>query len=620
MKYNLLMKIQEPNDLKKLEVCQLPELAQEIRDFLIENITQTGGHLAPNLGVVELTIALHYVFDSPKDCLLWDVGHQSYVHKILTGRYSEFPKLRKKNGLSGYPSPQESIHDKFHAGHSATSISLGVGIASAKKINNDKSATIAIIGDGSFTGGMVYEALNDASWRKVPLLIVLNDNKMSISENVGGIVKHLDTLRANKTYLSLKKNVYDILNNSSIGEKIIEGVFGIKSYIKKIFFHQANLFENLGVRYLGPFDGHNIKQIITIFEQIKTETSPTLIHILTHKGYGYHDATSNPIDFHGISGISDNSSLNSKKNKSWSKCFGEIIQQFVEKDSDIMVITAAMREGTGLVNFANQFPSNYIDVGIAEQHAVTLAAGLAIEGKKPIVAIYSTFLQRAYDQLLHDIAIGNLPVIFCLDRAGLVPGDGKTHQGVFDISYLRTIPNMTIMSPLTCEEFYQMIEFALNLASPVAIRYSKDICPTIEYNLPPIRLGEGIELEKGKDGIIILLGSLIEEIQYIKNELNNSQIDLGIYHLRFAKPISENVLVYLRQYENIILIEEGIQIGGVGEFLQNQLRNTNNSILLKNIGDNFPNTDTRQGLLEEYQLIGQNLINEIKNFIKKTRI
>lgn len=618
MNDKLLLNIHSPADLKTLSVEQLSILAKEIRDFLITNITKTGGHLAPNLGVVELTIALHYVFDSPEDCFLWDVGHQSYVHKILTGRQKDFPTLRKKNGLSGYPSPKESIYDKYHAGHSSTSISLGVGIATAKKMNHDPSATIAIIGDGSFTGGMVYEALNDASWRNVPLFIILNDNKMSISKNVGGIVKHLNTLRVNKFYLSLKKEIQKTLEKGSLGHWIRDGLFGIKSYFKKILFKQPNIFENLGVRYLGPFNGHNIEQLITLFRQVKLEKTPILIHVLTQKGRGYQEAITNPTEFHGISGVDDSIPSDTKKRISWSKAFGDSICELAKQEQNIIAITAAMKEGTGLVNFADQYPQNFIDVGIAEQHAVTCAAGLALQGKKPIVAIYSTFLQRAYDQIIHDIAIGNLPVIFCLDRAGLVLGDGKTHQGVFDLAYLRTIPHMTIMCPLTQEELDAMLRFALQLSSPVAIRYPKDIVPLYQMNVPSILLGQGIELKKGKDGIIVILGSLIDEIIAITHILYEKNIQLGIYHLRFAKPIADEVIHYLMCYERIIIIEEGIHNGGVGEYLHYRLMKQKNNIkiLLQNIGDEFPNTDTRENLLVEYQLIGKDLINKIINFIE----
>lgn len=606
----ILPTINNPSDLKKLSLAELSLLSDEIRDFLIDNVTKTGGHLAPNLGVVELTVALHYVFDSPKDAFIWDVGHQSYVHKILTGRQDKFPTLRKKNGMSGYPSPMESEHDIVHAGHSSTSVSLGVGIATAKKIDQNNSSTVAIIGDGSFTSGMVYEALNDASWRDVPLLIVLNDNKMSISENVGGISKHLNILRTNKMYLSLKKEVSGILSYTKIGRWIHDLLFAIKSSIKKRFFNRQNIFENLGVHYLGPFDGHNLSQLISVFEEVKNHKTTLLLHVLTQKGRGSVDALKDPINYHGISAKDDSISLNPKKGKSWSSIFGEIVCTLAEKNKDIIVLTAAMREGTGLINYSKQFPNRFIDVGIAEQHAVTCATGLAIQGKKPIVAIYSTFLQRAYDQVLHDVAIAQYPVIFCLDRSGLVPGDGKTHQGIFDIAYLRIIPNMIIMSPLTEKELQLMLTQALIWEKPVAIRYPKDIAPIWDKSTEDLILGQGIELVLGNDGVIVIFGSLLEEALMIQKLLTEYHKNYAIYHLRFAKPINDTVITYLNAKKNIILLEEGIATGGIGEYLQNKI-DKDTSLLIKNIDNQFPNTDTREGLLKDFGFEAINLTKEI---------
>ncbi|MGL4388692.1 MAG: 1-deoxy-D-xylulose-5-phosphate synthase [Brevinema sp.] len=608
MKYTILDNINFPNDLKKIAVSDLHILAQEIRHFLIENITKTGGHLAPNLGIVELTIALHYVFDSPRDSLIWDVGHQAYVHKILTGRKDLFPTLRQKKGLAGFPTPKESKHDLVHVGHSSTSVSLATGIATAKKINHDSSATIAIIGDGSFTSGMVYEALNDASWRDLPIIVILNDNKMSISENVGGISLHLNKLRTNKQYLNLKKHINKFLRASFSGRLIAGKLYNLKSFIKNIMYQQENIFENLGVSYQGPFDGHNIEQLINLFEEVKNNQEPLLLHVITKKGQGHVDSLSNPINFHGISGSQQVSSLG----KTWSQVFGDCAISFAEKDSRVVLITAAMREGTGLVKYAQKFPKRFIDVGIAEQHAVTCAAGLAIQGKKPIVAIYSTFLQRAYDQIVHDVAIGNIPVIFCLDRAGLIPADGMTHQGVFDIAYLRTIPNMTIMAPLTEEEFLMMIEFAINLHAPVAIRYPKDHAPQLSYHLPQMFLGQGVELESGDDGVFVILGSLYEEAIKARTLLKEkSQKDYALYHLRFAKPIAITTLQYLASKKNIILIEEGVR--NLGDYLHTELIKIDSTlnIVLKNTGDSFPDVDSRAGLIEDYGFSPEALIKNL---------
>ena len=612
MNKSILSMVNTPSDLKKLSLPEMSLLSEEIRTFLIDNVSKTGGHLAPNLGVVELTIALHYVFDSPKDAFIWDVGHQSYVHKILTGRKDKFPTLRKKNGMSGYPSPAESEHDIVHAGHSSTSVSLGVGIATAKKINADESATVAIIGDGSFTSGMVYEALNDASWREVPLLIILNDNKMSISENVGGIAKHLNILRTNKMYLSLKREVSGVLSHNLVGRWIHEMLFAIKLSIKKRFFSRQNIFENLGVRYLGPFDGHNLSQLITLFEEVKNHKTTLLLHILTQKGRGSEDALKDPINYHGVSAKDDSIPLNPKKGKSWSNVFGDAVCALAEKDKDIVVLTAAMREGTGLLNYSKKFSDRFIDVGIAEQHAVTCATGLAIQGKKPIVAIYSTFLQRAYDQVLHDVAIAEYPVIFCLDRSGLVPGDGKTHQGVFDIAYLRVIPKMIIMSPLTEFELQLMLQQALIWKKPVVIRYPKDIAPIWDQAPEEIVLGQGVELVEGDDGVIVIFGSLLEEALMTQTLLKSHHKNYAIYHLRFAKPINDTVIDYLNTKKNIVLLEEGVATGGIGEYLQNKI-DKNTSLLIKNIGDQFPSTDTREGLLLDFGFEAKSLVQEILN-------
>lgn len=609
MKYKILDNINNPNDLKRLSVSELDLLSEEIREFLIDNITKTGGHLAPNLGVVELTLALHYVFDSPRDSFIWDVGHQCYVHKMITGRKDLFPTIRQKNGLSGFPCPSESEHDIVHAGHSSTSVSLAVGIASAKKMNNNQTNTLAIIGDGSFTSGMVYEALNDAAWREVPLLIILNDNKMSISENVGGISLHLNKLRSNKTYLRFKQRINKFLGQTKVGRTMAGEIYSLKSVFKHILFRQKNMFENLGVKYFGPFDGHDVKHLITVFEEAKKTKEPMLLHILTKKGKGHQEACTNPINYHGIAGNNSHPS----EGKSWSKIFGESLIHFANNDENIIAITAAMREGTGLVEYSKQFPDRFIDVGIAEEHAVTCAAGLAIAGKKPIVAMYSTFLQRGYDQLLHDISIGNYPVVFSLDRAGLVPGDGKTHQGVFDIAYLRTIPNMIIMSPLVEEELFMMLDFAFKAKQPVAIRYPKDNAPVLNYSLSPIILGQGIELESGNDGVIVIFGSLVHQALEALELLRKQGQNYALYHLRFAKPIAEEVLTYLSTKKNILIIEEGI--AAIGPFLYHQLKEMDQTlnIILKSVDDCFPNTDSRAGLIQDHGFSPEDLIKDITN-------
>ncbi|MGA2143127.1 MAG: 1-deoxy-D-xylulose-5-phosphate synthase, partial [Brevinematales bacterium] len=445
----MLESVNYPEDLKKIKPADLSLLAGEIREFLIETVTKTGGHLSPNLGVVELTIALHYVFNAPIDDIIWDVGHQSYVHKILTGRKSCFGTLRMKNGLKGYPCPGESPFDPVHTGHSSTSLSIAAGIARAKIMSGDKSNTIAVIGDGSFTGGMAYEAINTISHDNLPVIIILNNNGMSISHNVGGITKYFKKLQISRPYLKFKRNLESIMLKRVplIGRPLVGMLYKIKERIKSIVVRK-NFFEDMGISYCGPIDGHNIKKLIETFEEIKNINKSIIIHVVTTKGKGYKPSEDNPGHYHGITGIAINGDTSipiEKEEDSYSKVFGKTLVRLAHDDPEIFAITAAMKTGTGLKEFADLYPGRFTDVGIAEQHAVDYAVGLSLKGKKPVVAIYSTFLQRGFDQLVHDAGISKARVLFCLDRAGLVPGDGETHQGIFDISYLRMIPDFTIM-------------------------------------------------------------------------------------------------------------------------------------------------------------------------------
>ncbi|MGL5255119.1 MAG: 1-deoxy-D-xylulose-5-phosphate synthase [Brevinema sp.] len=588
---SILDHVNSPEDVKNLSSSELKILASEIRTFLIDSVSKTGGHLAPNLGVVELTIALHRVFNSPKDSMMWDVGHQSYVHKILTGRSCFFSTLRQEGGLNGFPCPEESVHDVFHAGHASTSISICAGIAGAKRQKGETSATIAIIGDGSFTSGMVYEALNDIAWRNLPVIIILNDNKMSISENVGGISRHLDRLRTHRWYLRTKRRIHRILKHIPFGFRIAEMIYSIKAVIKNIFIQKHTIFDSLGVQYFGPFDGHDIENLTALFSYVKNEKSPILLHILTKKGLGFKESEKNPIAFHGVSG-----KFASQSGESFSSVFGRVICEVAEKDPRIMGITAAMKEGTGLVEFANRFPQRYIDVGIAESHAVGLAAGLAQQGYRPVVAIYSTFLQRAYDQCVHDVGIGSYPVIFALDRAGLVPADGPTHQGVFDIAFLLTIPNFIIFSPIDSSEMEMALKFALIQDAPFAFRYPKDVVPQHKYHLPALELGRGTFLRRGTKGVIAFFGPLLEGF-------HDPQWDgWALYHLRFAKPISESMLTDLASFERIIIVEEGV--AALGLLLKEKISviNPHAQIFLKYIKDEFPPIGTRKALLARYGL------------------
>ena len=470
-----LEKINQVNDIKQLNKKELEELAEEIRRFLIEKISVTGGHLASNLGVVELTMALHLSFDLPKDKIVWDVGHQSYTHKILTGRKDGFDTLRKFGGMSGFPKTKESDCDCFNTGHSSTSISAGLGLAMGRDALGEDNYVISVIGDGALTGGMAYEALNNASRMETNFIIVLNDNNMSISENVGGMSRYLSGLRTATAYTELKEGIYNSLNSIPVyGEKMVNGIRRTKNSLKQ-FVIPGMLFENMGITYLGPVDGHDIRQLLRVFQEAKRVKGPVLVHVLTKKGKGYAPAERHPSRFHGAEPFEVETGLpSSRKAKAgYTDIFSTVMRKMGDRDEKVVAITAAMPDGTGLKRFRNMFPQRFFDVGIAEEHAVTFAAGLAAAGLKPVVAIYSSFLQRAYDQIIHDVCIQKLPVVFAVDRAGLVGSDGETHQGIFDISYLTSIPNMTLMAPKNKWELSDMLKFAINFDGPIAIRYPR---------------------------------------------------------------------------------------------------------------------------------------------------
>jgi len=623
----MLESVNFPEDLKKLNLKDLSILACEIRQFLIDNVTRTGGHLSPNLGVVELTIALHYVFDAPADDIIWDVGHQSYVHKILTGRKSCFDKLRMKNGLKGYPCPDESIYDPVHTGHSSTSLSIAAGMARAKIIKGNVSNTIAVIGDGSFTGGMAYEALNTISHDNLPVIIILNNNGMSISHNVGGITRYFKKLQTSRSYLRFKRNLESIMIRRipMVGRPIVGLLYGLKERIKSIMI-QKNFFEDMGISYCGPIDGHNIKKLIETFREIKNINKSIIIHVVTTKGKGYKPSEDNPGHFHGISGITvngDGSIPINKEDNSYSKVFGNTLIQLAKNDPAIFAITAAMKTGTGLKEFADLYPDRFTDLGIAEQHAVDYALGLSLRGEKPVVAIYSTFLQRGFDQLIHDAGISKARILFCLDRAGLVPGDGETHQGIFDISFLRMIPHFTIMLPSCKTELCMMLEFALsNLNSPIAIRYPKDIAQDYSgYNALkyPIVIGEGIKVTDGKDAVIVSTGTLLREALKAEKACKKNNIGLEIINLRFAKPISYNILLHLAgDGRPVLIIEEGVSNGGIAEYLANEILIKNNKKKLDciTIPEEFPSVGTRKELLNQYQFTSGEIVKRIGKLLR----
>lgn len=555
----LLDKINNPKDLKKLNILEKQELAEEIREYLLEIVSNNGGHLASNLGVVELTIAIHSVFNSPEDKIIWDVGHQSYVHKILTGRREKMKTLRKMGGISGFPKTCESEYDSFDTGHSSTSISVALGMARARDLLNQNNKVIAVIGDGSLTGGMAIEALNDAGSSKTNIIVILNDNEMSISKNVGGIPALLTKIRVKKTYTRSNNCIKRFFNKVPIiGKPIVNLAHKIKRGIKQVVIPNM-YFEDIGFTYLGPVDGHNIEELENILYKSQNIDGPIVIHVVTKKGKGYEIAEKNPAKFHGISSFNiDTGEVKGKKEKDYSKQFGDKLVELASKDEKVVAVTAAMKDGTGLREFADKFPSRFFDVGIAEQHATGLVAGMASAGLKPVFAVYSSFLQRGYDQLIHDIAIQNLPVTIAIDRAGIVGNDGETHQGLFDLAFLSEIPNFIIMAPKNFEEFDKMLEFAINLNKPVAVRYPRGGEGAIKFDkCDDIDLGNAEIIKEGKDLTIVAIGKMVERAVEVSNLLVKNSINAEIINARFLKPLDkETILTSVRKTKRVITIED----------------------------------------------------------------
>ena len=571
----MLEEINSPQDLKKLTLQQKKKLAEEIRNYIIEIVSKNGGHLASNLGVVELTIALHTVFNVPEDKIIWDVGHQCYVHKILTGRREEFKNLRKPNGLAGFPKSNESPADSFNTGHSSTSISAALGMARARDLQGKNNAVIAVIGDGALTGGMALEALNDAGYSKCKMTVILNDNEMSISPNVGGLNKFLGKLRTKKLYTTtnnlLKKQISSV---PVIGQPMVVGIQRIKRAIKQLVIHNM-FFEDIGFRYLGPVDGHDIEKLEQIISLSKNVEGPVCIHVITKKGKGYKFAEKNPDKFHAISPFNiENGELKTPKEKDYSKVFGEKIVELAKENSKIVAVTASMKNGTGLADFAQEFPYRFFDVGIAEQHAVTMAAGMAKEGMIPFVPIYSSFYQRAYDQVIHDVAMQNLPVIMCVDRAGIVGADGETHQGTLDMAFFRLVPNLTIMAPKDFKEFEDMLEFAVGLNKPVVIRYPRggEDAEVKFKSHAKIELGKAEVLHEvknlenpTKEVTIIAIGKTVSEAVKLADRMQKEEgITPEIINARFLKPFdSEKMIQSIQRTKNVITIEDGTVINGL---------------------------------------------------------
>lgn len=565
----MLEKIQKPNDIKKIPADQLSALAEEIREFIIESLSKTGGHLASNLGVVELTIAMHRVFDLPKDKLIWDVGHQSYTHKILTGRKDGFETLRREGGISGFPKRSESDCDVFDTGHSSTSISAGVGYVRARELKKENYSVVSIIGDGALTGGMAYEALNNAASLKSNFIIVLNDNEMSITENVGGMSSYLSGLRTASAYTDFKMDVTKALNRiPGIGPGMVDAMRKTKSSIKQIII-PGMLFEDMGLTYLGPVDGHNIPQLIKTFQEAKLFEGPILVHVLTQKGRGYEPAMRHPARFHGAGPFDVKTGLPvGKSNPTYTDVFSTVMRKMGDRRKDVAAVTAAMMTGVGLKRFYNMFPDRCFDVGIAEEHAVTFAAALSLGGITPVVAIYSSFLQRAYDQIMHDVCMQNLHVVFAIDRAGLVGYDGETHHGIFDLSYLGSMPNMTILAPKNLWELSDMIKFAVDYDGPIAVRYPRGEAYTgLKEFRAPICLGKSEVIHEGSRVALLAVGSMVKMAEEVQKQLKERMdMDAALVNARFVKPIDEELLrSFADTYELVVTLEENVKDGGFGE-------------------------------------------------------
>ena len=611
----LIDKLNFPEDLKKLNDDDLETLSEEIREFLIESVSKTGGHLASNLGVVDLTVSLFKVFDFSNDKIVWDVGHQSYVYKILTGRKDGFKNLRKFNGMSGFPKRSESKYDHFDTGHSSTSISAAVGIARARDIKKEKYNVLAVIGDGALTGGMALEALNDVGYRKTKMIIILNDNMMSISTNVGGLSKYLNKLRSDPKYNALKTEINESLNQSKVGKNIAGKISKVKDSIKHLVV-PSMLFEDMGIKYIGPIDGHNISSMVEVLKKVKEIDGPVLLHILTQKGKGYALAEESPTKYHGVGPFNlESGEMKVSSKNSYSKVFGKALINCAKKDKNIVAITAAMPEGTGLSCFAKEFKDRFFDVGIAEQHAVTLAAGMASNGLKPVFAVYSTFLQRGFDQVIHDVCIQQLPVVFAIDRAGIVGDDGETHQGIIDLSYLSIIPNMTIAAPKCLEEVELLLKWAFQKNAPVAIRYPRggDIVDDMKP-LREIREGKWEVIHSGSKVCIIATGKMVQHAKHAMDMMYERGLNPTLINATFIKPIDTELLdQIIKKGYNVLIIEDNILHGGLGSLIESYLIENNFKRKIKRLG--YSDTFVPQGsvdlLYKEYKLDSESIMNEI---------
>ncbi|KPI54343.1 1-deoxy-D-xylulose-5-phosphate synthase [Clostridioides difficile] len=620
--YKYLDKVNSPKDIKNMSIEEMDLLAKDIRKFLVKSVSKTGGHLASNLGVVELTLALHKVFDSPKDKIVWDVGHQSYVHKIVTGRKDCFVSLRQFNGLSGFPKESESPHDIFDTGHSSTSISVATGIACARDIKKENYSVISVIGDGSITGGMALEALNQLGYINTNMIVILNDNEMSIDKNVGGMSKYLSSIIRNSTVEKMTDEVDKILNVTQTGEILSKTAHRFKDKLMYSFSPQdCSFFDSLGIKYYGPIDGHNTKELIDTLRKAKHKKGPVLLHVITKKGKGYRFAEEQPDKYHGVSKFDIKTGVTSSKVKSMSVSVGEKLVDMASNNEDIVAITAAMPSGTGLNLFERAYPKRYYDVGIAEQHATGFAAGLAKSGMKPYFAVYSSFLQRAYDQIIHDVCITKKPVTFLIDRAGLVGNDGETHHGMFDLSYLNSIPNIVVMAPKDTREMELMMDLSLKLDYPSAIRYPRGNSYYLDKGeYKELVLGKYEVLDDGQDTVILSIGSMVKHALEAKELLLKEGINPTIVNARFLKPMDEDMLnILLKNHKNVVTIEDNIVTGGFGSRINKFIIDNEYKVNILNIA--IPEEFIKHGNADElYDFVGlspKGIADKIKKLVIK---
>lgn len=613
----ILDQIKDANDIKKVSTDSYDELASEIRDFLVEKISQNGGHLGSNLGAVELTMALHLSLNLPKDKIIWDVGHQSYTHKLLTGRREGFETLRKFGGMAGFPKTNESECDTFNTGHSSTSISAGLGMVEARDLLGGDNTIVSVIGDGSLTGGMAYEAMNNAATLKTNFIIVLNDNNQSISKNVGGLSNYLNSIRTADSYVGFKVGLENALNKVPGGDGVVDKLKKYKSSVKQIFVPNGMFFEDMGITYLGPVDGHNITEMVKVFSEAKKIKKCVLVHVITKKGKGYEIAERHPARFHGAEPFDIETGLPLKKRTvaNYQDIFSTVMFKLGERNEKVCAITAAMADGTGLKRFSIKYPDRFFDVGIAEQHAVTFAAGLAMGGLRPVVAVYSSFLQRAYDQIIHDVCIQNLPVVFAIDRAGLVGSDGETHQGIFDLSYMSSVPNMTVMAPKNKWELSDMLKFALTLDGPSSVRYPRgEAYSGLEDYRSKIELGKSEIIYEEDDIALFAVGSMVKTAVEVRRQLKDRGYACSLINARFVKPIDEDAIdLIAKDHKLIVTLEENVLSGGYGEKVNDYVVKNRLDINVINVGlpDDYIEHGNVDILKKEVGIDADSIVNRI---------